>query len=65
MESKWIKEKVACEWLGVSPAYLYNLRAAGKINYSYMQGQRGLMYDQKSIEKLLQTNSLEEIQKKL
>lgn len=63
--SKWIKESEVREWLGVSTQYLYNLRIEGAINFSYIKGTRGLMYDKNSIEALLEKNSLETTMKKI
>ena len=60
-QSKWINERTACEWLGVSRQWLIRNRDTLGINYSYLKGQRVLMYDRTSIERALERNGTEQL----
>ena len=59
--SKWISQEKACEWLGVSRAFLNKHRGNLNIRYTYLIGQRVLMYNKEDIEKVLDQNSVENL----
>jgi hypothetical protein len=59
--SKWINEETACEWLGTSRSWLIKNRDKVNIRYSYLGNKRVLMYDKASIEKVLETNAIQNL----
>lgn len=55
-QPEWIKEKDACEWLGVKRLTLIRWRTSHKLAFTNVNG-RTVMYDKRQINELLNNNS--------
>lgn len=58
--SKWMNEEKVLEWLGVSRSFMNKYAKEKNLNFSYLNGKRGKMYDRKQIEAILENNSMEQ-----
>jgi hypothetical protein len=64
-QSKWISEADALQWLGITRQALIHHRDKLGINYSYLTGNRVVMYDVEDIEKVLEKNSTKTLKQQL